>query len=37
MHNADTARLQYQLGGASMELIAADHLRFCPKKIEPKE
>ncbi len=37
MHNADTSRLQYQLGGASMELIAADHLRFCPKKIEPKE
>ena len=34
MHNADPARLVYQIAGARSELIAADYLGFCPKKIE---
>ena len=34
MHNADPERLVRQIAGASSELIAADYLDFCPKKIE---
>ncbi len=36
MHNADTSRLVRQIAGASSELIAADHIGFCPVKIEKK-
>lgn len=34
MHNADSSRLVHQIGGATAELIAADHLGFCPMKID---
>ena len=34
MHNADSFRLVHQIAGARAELIAADHLDFCPKRIE---
>ncbi len=36
MHNADTSRLVHQIAGASSQLIAADHIGFCPFKIETK-
>lgn len=36
MHNADASRLVRQIAGASSELIAADHIGFCPLKIEKK-
>lgn len=35
MHHADEARLVRQIAGASCELIAADYLDFCPKRILP--
>ncbi len=35
MHQADPSRLVRQIAGASSELIAADHLRFCPIRILP--